>query len=78
LRVLAGLELEGDEPHPFAPVYRETIEVGRTLRSVYSLTLRRAIALAQLMPAHAALGTRLSVRNGAQETIARVVALPFL
>lgn len=77
-RVLAGLELDRDEPRSFAPVYRETFEVGTTLRSVYSLTLRRAIALAQLMPQHASLGTKLCVRNGAEEIHARVVALPFL
>lgn len=80
-RVLAGVEFDGEEPYPFAPLFHEGNEAGRTLRSAYSLALRRAIALAQLDPKCAAPGTVLQVGTGDKGSSgqsARVVALPFL
>jgi glycine cleavage system aminomethyltransferase T len=78
-RVLGGIALDCGEPCPFMPLLRRNEETGRTLRSLYSPTLRRAIALAQLMPAHASPGTEVIVRTpGAEEIKGRVVTLPFL
>ncbi len=80
-RVLAGVEFDDAKPYPFAPLFHEGNEVGRTLRSSYSLALRRAIALAQLDPKCAAPGTVLQVRTGDKGSsgqTACVVALPFL
>jgi aminomethyltransferase len=81
-RVLAGIELEGDAPMVFMPVYSGKMKVGSTLRSSYSPSLKSAIALAVLSPAHAAPGTRLTVRRvgtAASRGIGgRVVSLPFL
>ena len=78
-RVVVGIALNRDEPCPFMPVFRRNEEAGRTLRSLYSPALRRAIALVQLTPAHASPGTELIVRTRAAEEIkGRVVTLPFL
>ena len=81
-RVLAGLELESDQPLPFAPVFAGGGKVGRTLRSLYSPSLKAAIALAQVAPKHASPGTVLTVRHAGtrdlREVSARVVPLPFL
>jgi aminomethyltransferase len=77
-RVLAGIELGRDEPCAFAPLFRENVEVGRTLRSAYSPALRRAIALAQLAPAQASAGTELLIRTTNTHVKGRVVTLPFL
>ncbi|HEY4265488.1 MAG TPA: glycine cleavage T C-terminal barrel domain-containing protein [Micropepsaceae bacterium] len=80
--VLAGLELESDRPMPFAPVVAGPRDAGRTLRSLYSPSLKAAIALAELAPQHAAPGTAVTVRRGERfsevDVRARVVALPFL
>ncbi|HXJ00244.1 MAG TPA: glycine cleavage T C-terminal barrel domain-containing protein [Micropepsaceae bacterium] len=80
--VLAGLELDSDEPLPFAPVISGSGEVGRTLRSLYSPSLKSAIALAEISPKCASPGTTLTVRQvdatGRRDIAARVVALPFL
>lgn len=80
--VFAGLELDSDQPRPFAPVYARHMEAGRTLRSLYSPSLRAAIALAQLLPQHAAPGTIVTIgpdnSAGGRRVSARVVALPFL
>jgi glycine cleavage system aminomethyltransferase T len=81
-RVLAGLEFHGAEPHPFAPISYGTAPAGQTLRSVYSLALKRAIALAQIELKFAVPGTVLHVRarrrEGFEDIPARVVSLPFL
>ena len=78
-RVLAGIEWDGDQPVPFARVFVGRKQMGRTLRSLYSPSLKCAIALAQLSPACAAPGTIVTVRL--VESLGRegrVVALPFL
>lgn len=79
---LAGVELDGEEPAPFATLFHKDVQAGRTLRSAYSPALKGAIALAQLDAAYAAPGTMLRLRRaglkGAEEFTARVVALPFL
>lgn len=81
-RILVGLEFDSEEPVPSAPVMHNGAIVGATLRSVYSPTLRRAIALAQLDRAQASLGNAVTVRRltpaGNTDTLARVTALPFL
>lgn len=79
--VLAGVEFDSECAYPFAPLFHEGMEAGHTLRSVYSLALRRAIALAQLDPKYAAPGTTLripGVKRTDTEAVARVVPLPFL
>jgi glycine cleavage system aminomethyltransferase T len=80
--VLAGLQLDSDQPLPFAPIVAGGSEVGRTLRSLYSPALKGAIALAELSPKCASPGTALIVRQvdgaGRQDIAARVVPLPFL
>jgi glycine cleavage system aminomethyltransferase T len=81
-RVLAGIEWDVEQPAPFAPVFAGGKEVGRTLRSLYSPALKCAIALAQLHPDGAAVGTVVSMMRlesaGLMEITGRVVALPFL
>jgi glycine cleavage system aminomethyltransferase T len=80
--VLAGLQLESEEPMSYARVYAGETEAGRGMRSLYSPSLKAAIALGALLPAHAAAGTILTLRGadlvGAREVSARVVPLPFL
>jgi len=80
--VLAGLLYESDEPLSFAGVFAGGSEVGRSMRSLYSPSLKGAIALAQMQAKYAAAGTMLTVRgmdsSGIRETLARVVPLPFL
>jgi glycine cleavage system aminomethyltransferase T len=66
----------------YAPVFSGVTEAGRSLRSLYSPSLKAAIALAVLSPMHAAVGTILTLRGadmmGPREVSARVVPLPFL
>jgi|HubBroStandDraft_5_1064220.scaffolds.fasta_scaffold15361_3 aminomethyltransferase len=69
-----GIELDGDAPMPHAPLTLSGSQVGRTLHSLYSPALRRAIALAIVDKAAAAPGTMLTCGGMS----ARVVALPFL
>jgi aminomethyltransferase len=80
--VLAGLLYESDEPLSFAALFAGGSEVGRSMRSLYSPSLKGAIALAQIQPKHAAIGTVLTARgtdsSGIREVPARVVPLPFL
>lgn len=80
--VLAGLELESDQPMSYVPVFSGVTEAGRSMRSLYSPSLKAAIALAVLSPMHAAVGTILTLRGadmmGPREVSARVVPLPFL
>lgn len=78
--VLVGIELESDTPAGFTPVSVEGREAGRTLRSVYSPSLRRAIALAELAPTAAMAGTlvRVGCADGRTACAGRVAALPFL
>jgi len=81
-RVLAGIEWDGDQPAPFAPVFAGGKEIGRTLRSLYSPALKCAIALAQLDPDGAAAGTVVGMMrlesSGLMESTGSVLALPFL
>ena len=81
-RVLAGIAWDAEQPAPFAPVFAGGKEVGRTLRSLYSPASKCAIALAQLDPVDAAIGTAVSMMRlesvGLMESTGRVVALPFL
>ena len=79
---LAGLLYESDEPLSFAGLFAGGVEVGRSMRSLYSPALQGSIALAQIQSKHAAIGTTLTARgtdsSGARECVARVVPLPFL
>ena len=81
-RVLAGVAFDQDAPAPFASVLNGARTVGRTMRSLYSPALRRAIALATLDKASAAPGTLLHIRrataDGIEDTPVHVVTLPFL
>ncbi len=69
-----GLEFDGETPMPHAPLLRGAETVGQTWSSLYSPSLRGAIALAQVNLDAAAPGTELIC--GGQT--ARVCALPFL
>jgi len=73
-RTRVGIELDGDAPLPHAPLTRAGLEVGRTLHSLYSPALRRAIALAIVGNGAAAPGTLLTCGG----VSARVVEVPFL
>jgi aminomethyltransferase len=82
---LAGIELESDIPAPFTPLLIKGRVVGHTLRSVWSPSLRRARALAQIDVSAFAPGTRLTLTLPPSREIpelrtaeARVTALPFL
>jgi aminomethyltransferase len=80
--VLAGVEIDSETPVPFAPILVGGTLVGHTLRSAWSPSLRRAIALAQLPAKHATAGTNVAVMTvtvaGPTNINARVTALPFL
>jgi aminomethyltransferase len=69
-----GLEFDSETPMPHMPLLRGAEAVGRTWSSLYSPSLRGAIALAQVNLDVAAPGTELLC--GGQT--ARVCALPFL
>jgi glycine cleavage system aminomethyltransferase T len=80
--VLIGVEWDGAEPASCAPLFSNGLEVGRTLRSAYSPTLQRVIALATVRSDCATLGMSLSLGQSGQinseSTSARIVSLPFL
>ncbi len=84
-RILVGVEIESDTPAPFASLTHRDWMVGRTLTSVYSPVLRRAIALAQIDRAISEIGTLLNltvpaslIRTAALSGSARICSLPFL
>jgi aminomethyltransferase len=84
-RTLVGIEIHSETPAPFAPLLRNGVIAGHSLRSVYSPALRRAIALAFVDATASAPGTMLSLTlppSFASPTlkpaIARVSGLPFL
>jgi aminomethyltransferase len=84
-RKLVGLEIDSDEPAPFTPIALNDKIVGHTLRSVYSPALKRAIALATVDDAAAAVATLLSLtlppamaKPELRKAAARVTSLPFL
>ncbi len=80
--VLTGVVCETDKPLSFARLFLNGMEVGRSLRSLYSPALQSAIVLAQIQARHATPGTRLTARytdsSGPHEIQARIVPLPFL
>ncbi|MDE2111603.1 MAG: aminomethyltransferase family protein [Alphaproteobacteria bacterium] len=73
-KILAGILLPSETPLPQAALARAGRAAGRTLGSLYSPALRRAIALAAVDAEAAAPGTELTA--GGQ--VCRVAALPFL
>lgn len=84
-KTLVGIEIESETPAPFTPLTHKGQIVGRTLTSLYSPALRRAIALAQVETSGFKPGTELSLTlSPSAETpqfrtvTARMTALPFL
>lgn len=84
-RRLVGIEIDSDVPAPFTPLHANSRDAGNTLRSVFSPSLRKAIALAQVDANSAKPGTMLTLTLPPSPSIpelltatARVVALPFL
>ena len=84
-KTLEGLVFDSEIAAPNAPVMRGTMVVGRTFGSVYSPSLRRAIALAQLDASAMAPGARLFVvlptsadAPFERRANAEIVDLPFL
>jgi aminomethyltransferase len=82
---LAGIEIESDVSAPFTPLLLNGRAVGHTLRSAWSPSLRRAIALAQIDVSAFAPGTKLTLTLPPSRDVpelrtadARVTALPFL
>ncbi|HJW41626.1 MAG TPA: glycine cleavage T C-terminal barrel domain-containing protein [Rhizomicrobium sp.] len=81
---LVGLIIDSTTPSPFTPVMLNGKPVGRTLSSVCSPVLRRAIALAQIETALAVQGTAVSLVLPASRALlptvaaAHIVDLPFL
>ncbi|MGD0192093.1 MAG: glycine cleavage T C-terminal barrel domain-containing protein [Rhizomicrobium sp.] len=82
---LMGIEIESQCPAPHTPLSLSGQIVGRTLSSLYSPSLRRAIALAQISPSAATAGARLSLMlppsldaPELRMVEARIVDLPFL
>ena len=73
-QVLSGILLDSETPAPDRELMHHGRRAGRTLGSVYSPALRRAIALAALAADAAAPGTELML-NG---SICHTAALPFL
>jgi aminomethyltransferase len=84
-RTLTGVEIAADTPAPFTPLTCHGDMVGHTLRSVYSPSLRRAIALASVDIKSSAPGTVLSLilppsfaAPMLRPATARVAGLPLL
>ncbi|MBV9418743.1 MAG: hypothetical protein JO348_03130, partial [Alphaproteobacteria bacterium] len=80
-----GVALDSAQPAPFTPLFLGPTQVGHTLSSVYSPTLRRAIALAQVDNERTAAGTQLALllppardRLVPDLAAAHVSDLPFL
>jgi aminomethyltransferase len=72
--VLAGILFDSETPAPQTALLRGGVAVGRTLGSLVSPALRRAIALAAVDAAAAAPGTALTAAGA----VCRTCALPFL
>lgn len=84
-RIICGVEIDGEDPVPFTPLYADGLAVGLTLTSCHSPSLRRAIALAEIDDSAASPGRQLAVaapltlwQRTSSMLIARVVGLPFL
>ena len=82
---MVGLEIDSEEPAPFAHLMHNGVSVGSALSSCYSPALRRAIALAQVGPKFAEPGTKLNLTlppsldtPQVKVVSAKVVTLPFL
>jgi aminomethyltransferase len=78
--VLTGILLDGAEPAAFTPVSCNGKEAGRTLRSAYSPTLRRAVAMAVLSRTYAQAGTpvRMTIAGARAAISGSVTPLPFV
>ena len=74
LRTRIGIELHDETPAPRAPLLRGGRQIGRTMSSLYSPALQRAIALATVEVPAVEPGTELTGSG----RIARVTTLPFL
>jgi len=84
-RRLVGIEIDSETAAPHVQLRQDRRAVGRTLSSVYSPALRRAIALAQVEEEAGRPGTALSLTLPTsltapmpREASAQVAALPFL
>jgi aminomethyltransferase len=76
--VRVGLELEGRRAaREGATVLRAGQAMGKVTSGTITPTLNRPIAMAYVLPAHAAAGTALDVEVGKAQAAARVVPLPF-
>ena len=75
-RVLVGLLLDSDKPTPHMPLMRNGRCAGRTLGSVFSPALGRAIAVAVLETDASAPGTALQI-DGSRGIVAALPFLPF-
>jgi glycine cleavage system aminomethyltransferase T len=82
---LVGIAIDSEIPASFSSLSLSGRSVGKTLTSVYSPLLRRAIALAQVEKSVAAIGTKFSVplplsldRSDNRGVSAHVTTLPFV
>jgi aminomethyltransferase len=76
--VRAGLELEGKRiAREGAAVLCDGRAVGKVTSGTFSPTLNKALAMAYVEPAHAAVGTACAVDVRGKAEAARVVAIPF-
>jgi aminomethyltransferase len=84
-RNIVGVDIDAETPAPYALLMRHGVVVGRVLKPLYSPTLGRAIALAEIDKNFAASGTEFTfilppdAENPlARNVSARAVTLPFL
>jgi aminomethyltransferase len=77
--LIVGLDVASDAAMPpGAPVLRDGAEIGRVTSAVYSRHLMKSLAMAQISPAHTAIGTRVEIQAGAGALMAaHVVQMPF-
>jgi aminomethyltransferase len=76
--VRVGLELDGKRiAREGAAVLRDDLAVGRVTSGTFAPTLNRALAMAYVAPAHAAVGTTCTVDVRGKPEAARIVGLPF-
>jgi aminomethyltransferase len=78
-RKLAGLELDLDEAAQLSSeVTMDEETVGVVTSAVWSLSLKKSIAIAMIRSSAAAVGTRLRVKGYGPASDAVVVPMPFL
>ncbi len=77
-KILSGLIFEGEKiPKPQSKVFRDNKEIGNITSSVYSLALKKPIALGIIKKTPTDDGTQIEIEDETQRQAGEIVALPF-